>query len=174
LQNGGAAQKTILTWYGIVTGATTQEIYLDGRAYSPNLTTNAQVGDSRAKIPTNRMWNGKLSVSIANRDLSYVRNITRGFYAFNMNGTIPTSPLSNYGSVEEYIPQGSSHGAHSSILTFSVNGDRLVLNAVGLASQRLVFHVVAEFLDTYIPTSSQNINMFRYSSDGKQKIPVVL
>jgi len=174
LQNGGAAQKTILTWYGIVTGATTQEIYLDGRAYSPNLTTNAQVGDSRAKIPTNRMWNGKLSVSIADRDLSYVRNITRGFYAFNMNGTIPTSPLSNYGSVEEYIPQGSSHGAHSSILTFSVNGDRLVLNAVGLASQRLVFHVVAEFLDTYIPTSSQNINMFRYSSDGKQKIPVVL
>lgn len=168
----GAAQKTILTWHGIVTGSATQEIYLDERAYSPNI-SSTELAASRAKIPNNRMWNGKLYISIANRGLSYVRNITRGFYIVNQNGTVNASSLSTYGTVEDQVTVGSTHGAHSSIAYFNAVGDRLVLNTVGIANQKLVYHVVAEFLDTYVPTTSEDIFGYRLAADGVTKLPVL-
>ena len=168
----GAAQKTILTWHGIITGSAIQEIYLDGRTYSPNISSQ-ELALSRAKIPNNRMWNGKLYISIANRGLTYVRNITRGFYIVNQNGVINASSLSTYGTVEDQVTVGSSHGAHGSIAWFNSNGDRLILNTVGMANQKLVYHVVAEFLDTYVPTTSEDIFGYRLASDGVTRLPVL-
>lgn len=169
---GGAAQKTILTWHGIVTGSATQEIYLDARSFSPNI-SSTQLQMSRAYIPNNRMWNGKLHISVANRGLSYVRNITRGFYVVNQNGTINSSSLTNYGTIEDQVTVGSSHGAHSAIASFSVAGDRLILNTFGIAGQKLVYHVVAEFLDTYVPTTSEDIFGYRLAADGVTRLPVL-
>lgn len=169
---GGAAQKTILTWHGIVTGSAAQEIYLDGRSYSPNI-SSAELAMSRARIPNNRMWNGKLYISIANRGLSYVRNITRGFYMVNQNGTINASSLSAFGTVEDQVTVGSSHGTHNSVASFGAIGDRLVLTTVGIAGQKLVYHVVAEFLDTYVPTTSEDIFGYRLAADGVTRLPVL-
>lgn len=175
---GGTAQKTSLTWDGISTGINRQEIYLNGWAYDPNRNEHFRLrggSPGRAIIPSGRIWNGDIKITVAETGLKNFRTIQQSFTIANTGGNLlPMNMLTRSTILDSTI--GSSLAGNNVGLMFSGDNinNQLAVWVTGLASRQLIWNITADFLDSWIPTK-EPVNMYvpiDYTSSNPASRPV--
>ena len=172
---GGGAQKSVLTWDAISTGINRQEIYLNGDAYDANYNQFANGGPvGRAFIPSGRIWNGDLTITVAETGLRNMRLIRQTFTIANTgNRALPMNMLTRTTLLDNTI--GTALAGNNIGLMFSGDNfnDKLAIWVTGLADKKLIWNVTADFLDSWIPTTEQ-VNMVKpLSLNSPILVPVV-
>lgn len=165
---GGASQKTTLIWKGISTGNAAQEIYLDNTAYNPshNLATESTFGPrGRAYIPSGRMWNGTINITIAETGLRNIRTISQAFTMANTgNKNLPMNMLTRNTIAD--ISLGSSLSSAGVLFSGDNKNEKLAIWVTGLSNRLVHWNISADFLDTWVP-GANNQFMHMYNQDGE-------
>lgn len=165
---GGGSQKTTLIWKGISTGIARQEIYLDNTAYDPsyNLATESNFGPrGRAYIPSGRMWNGTINITIAETGLRNIRTISQAFTIANTgNKNLPMNMLTRNNIADNTL--GSSLNTAGILFSGDNNNEKLAIWVTGLSNRLIHWNVSADFLDTWVP-GAHNQYMHMYNQDGE-------
>ena len=159
-----------------------QEIYLNNTAYDQNhnQATSQNGGPTgRAYVPYGRIWNGTINVTIANSEHSLVRSVNKTFTVANTGNDsvggrlkIVQNTLSdnsfgvassgfNLLSEDPLFISGSYGRANNVGLMLSGDdtNSKLALWVTGLNNTKLHWNVSADFLDTFIPNTINDVPM---------------
>lgn len=159
-----------------------QEIYLNNTAYDQNhnAATSQNGGPTgRAYVPYGRIWNGTLNVTIANSEHSLVRSINKTFTVANTgNGSVGgrlkivqnTLSDNSFGVAssgfnllsEDPLFISGSYGRANNVglmLSGDNTNSKLALWVTGLNNTKLHWNVSADFLDTFIPNTINDVPM---------------
>ena len=147
----GSSQKTQLIWKGITSGNSLipQEIMLNGVYSSGNYISG------KAFLPSGYIWNGMLNVIASETGLANIKTETRNVTAINRNNSLIV--------VNDQTTNSASYG--SPTWGMSLSGDStnkaLAINVTGAASKIILWNIVGEFNQMFVPTS-ESINRYEF------------
>lgn len=169
----GLSQKTTLIWRGISSGSNRQEIYLDNTAYDPNhnFATSTNFGPKgRAYIPSGRMWNGTLNVTIGEVGLANMRSIQQTFTIANIgNKNLPMNILTRNNLADVSI--GTSLNSAGILFSGDNKNEKLAIWVTGIASKQIHWNISADFLDSWIPSTASELVPMR--SQNRQSVVLI-
>lgn len=147
----GSSQKTQLIWKGITSGNSLipQELTLNGVYSTGNYTSG------KAFLNSGHIWNGTLNIVASETGLANIKTETRNITVINKNNLITI--------VNDQTANSASYG--SPTWGMSVSGDStnkaLAINVTGAASKIILWNIVGEFNQMFVPTS-ESVNRYEY------------
>lgn len=147
----GTSQKIQLIWKGITSGVETNIPLMLDSVY-----TTGDYISGRAFIRSGHLWNGTLNIIAAETGLANVKTENRNITAMNRGGSVVV--------ISDLSSHSSSYG--SPTWGFSISGDNankaLSITATGAAGKIIMWNVVGEFNQIFVPTKE---TVARYEYD---------
>jgi hypothetical protein len=149
----GTSQKVQLIWKGVTSGVETSVPLMLDSVY-----TTGDYVSGRAFLNSGHLWNGELNIVAAETGLDNVKTETRNITVMNKNNSIIL--------VNNQVSSSSSYGSPTWGLT--VAGDSvnkaLSLSATGAAGKIIMWNIVGEFNQIFVPTK-ETVSRYEYDNN---------